>query len=397
MHKRLFILHLFLFVFIFSSFAQYEGGISLRDGTYRGHLLINNQPEANITQIKQISLGNGIQVYMDAEKENYLNDTYYIFLGGGGGLYGIANISKGLLHGEYIVYSHGNLWRKMVYNRGVLEGKRYEYYDNGSVKSIIEYKNSIPIQAVLYHNNGQLQGNITYDEFGNRHGQVIVYDANGIIIEESNYENGKLHGKNMKQIGSKSKEIKHYNNNILEGEYTLLYSDGKTQIHGFYDEKSERTSKWSEYWENGSLKSVIIYEKGYQNGNSTFYFENGNIKSYEEYKEGKRHGKLQEYQEYPYHLITDAVYKDGSLDGEYKAYNDGKLWRDCIYKDGVIVSEKQYKNGKIHILRMLDESGNLVDVRKYDTSGKSVYKNQKYRKHDSVRLIEDDFGIIDIE
>lgn len=397
MLKHFCTLSLFIFCLVFPLFAQYEGGIALNDGVYKGHKIVNNQPEPAITQIKQVSLGNGIQVYMDADKQSYLNDTYYIMLGGGGGLYGIANIEKGLLHGEYLVFSRGTLWRKMMYNRGLLEGKRYEYHDNGLERLVIDYRQSIPQQSIMYHSNGQVQETGSFDEFGLKHGQMITYDENGRIVGELNYLNGSLDGKSMKYNNLGQKETKHYKNGILEGEYQLLHKNGKVKLEGNYDDKSERTGKWTEYNEDGYLKSVIHYDEGMQHGTTTIYFDNGKIKSYGEFKLGKENGKVQEYEENPHRLIAEATYKEGYLDGEYKAYNEGLLWRDCIYKEGKLISEKQYLNGKIHILRMLDESGNLVDVRKYDTSGKSVYKNQKYRKHDAVRLVEDDFGIIDVE
>lgn len=396
MHKRLFILYILLSCILFPLHSQFEGGISLNDGIYKGYKVVNEQPEASITQIKQISLGNGIQVYMDADKQSYLDGTYYMLLGGGGGLHGIAKFSKGLLHGEYLVYSRGDLWRRMTYNRGLLEGKRYEYYENGLERSVTDYKKSIAQRTIRYHSNGQVQETISFNEFGLKHGPVITYDENGRVIGESNYEHGSLNGKSMGMLHGDLQEIKHYNHSILEGEYQLIYKNGQIKTQGFYDSKSERTGEWKEYNEDGSLKSIVHYDKGLQNGPSTDYFNNGKIKSFGEYKQGKKHGKIQEYEENPHRLISEATYKDGILDGEYKAYNEGLLWRDCIYKEGKMISEKQYLNGKIHILKMLDESGNLVDVRKYDTTGKSVYQNQKYRKHDAVRLVEDESGIIDV-
>lgn len=396
MYKRLFILHLYLSCILFPLYSQYEGGLALNDGVYKGYKVVNEHPEAMITQIEQISLGNGIQVYRDADKHTYLDGAYYVLLGGGGRLHGIAKFSKGLLHGEYLVYSDGNLWRKIIYNRGLLEGKRYEYYNNGLERSVTDYKKSIAQHTIRYHSNGQVQETISFNEFGLKHGSVITYDENGRVIGESNYEHGSLNGKSMSLLHGDLQEIKHYNHSTLEGEYLLIYKSGQIKAQGSYDSRSERTGEWKEYNENGSLKSIVHYDKGLQNGTSTIYFDNGKIKSLGEYKQGKEHGKFQEYEESLHRLVSETTYKDGILDGEYKAYDKGVLWRDCIYKEGKMVSEKQYLNGKIHILKMLDESGNLVDVRKYDTTGQSVYQNQKYRKHDAVRLVEDESGIIDV-
>lgn len=396
MHKRLLLLTVFLFCILVSSFSQYDGSIAVKDGTYKGYRMKNNQPETEITQVKQISLGNGVQVYMDAEKQNYLNGSYSVFLDGGESLYGVAQFDKGLLHGEYLLYSRGRLWRKMTYNRGLLEDERYEYFDNGQVESVADYKKSILQQSVRYYSNGQIKEMNSFDEVGLRHGPLILYDSRGVVTKEANYVHGRLHGKSMTHTSAGFQEISHYENGILMGEYQLLYPNGKVKEEGTYDKKNERSGKWTEYTEVGSLKSVSHYEKGELEGSFITYYKEEKIESYREYKQGKEDGKVQEYEENPHRLKSDATYKNGRLDGEYKAYNEGALWRDCIYKEGKLIFEKQYFNGKVAILRMMDESGLLVDVRRYDTSGKSVYTNEKYRKHENVRLVEDEFGIIDV-
>lgn len=390
-------LSIFLLLFVCTTvvYAQYEGGIAVEDDTYVGHKMVKNKTESKVTPIKQVSLGNGIQVYMDAEKQSYLNGLYFIIFKGG--LYTVAAIEKGLLHGECLLYSGQMLWRKMHYHRGLLEGKRTEYYEDGTLKSEVDYIHSVSQRIVKYHTNGQLEETSDFDERGLKHGEVITYSPAGKVIGKENYVHGLLEGEGMRYNRDGLQEHRSYRKGALVGPYRLMHPNGKVKLEGTYNSKSKLTGKWTDYNEDGSLISVIHYDNGVEEGETTYYFRSGAIRFTGTYKQGIKEGIHQEYEESPYRLLSVATYKDGQLDGAFKAYNEGELWRDCLYKEGKLVSEKQYLNGKIHILRMLDESGNLVDVRKYDTTGKSVYKNTKYRKHDSVRLVEDDFGIIDID
>lgn len=396
MYKRFLLVYFCLFCTWVSLFSQYDGSVAVKDGIYKGYRMKNNQPDSEMTQVRQISLGNGVQVYMDADKQSYLSGTYYVFLGGSERLYGIAKFEKGLLHGEYLLYADNHLSRKMTYDRGLLEGKRYVYFEDGEEQSVANYKNGILQQTLVYHKTGQLKEKSFFDEFGLRHGSFILYDSNGEITKESNYQHGQLHGKSMTRTREGFQEILHYNEGILQGEYQLLFPNGQVKEEGHYDSQNERWGKWTTYNEDGSLQHITHYEKGELEGASITYYIGENMASYREYKKGKEDGKVQEYEENPHRLKLDATYKNGRLDGEYKAYNEGVIWRDCLYKEGSIISEKQYRNGQLVILRMMDESGRLVDVRRFDTSGKAVYTNEKYRKHETVRLVEDDFGIIDV-
>ena len=151
------------------------------------------------------------------------------------------------------------------------------------------------------------------------------------------------------------------------------------------------------FWNaDGKIVQEDDYLNGQLNGERKMYYDNGNIRSVETYKNNELNGKRIDYDESK-RISYEYTYLNGKFDGIYKAYNDGKLWRECLYLIGEIIREKEYKNGKINVLRLIDSSGKLVDVQEYDADGNPVKRNKEYKKHASITLKEDASGIIDIE
>jgi len=120
-------------------------------------------------------------------------------------------------------------------------------------------------------------------------GIVITKHKNGTIIRESNYKNGKEHGKSMFWRADGSKDFRAY------------FKDGKE--HGL-------TTFWRK---NGNKQFEANYKNGLLNGASIWYFASGN--------------KLKSYN-----------YKDDKLDGE-------SIWWD---DKGKVIDKKIYKNDKLY-------------------------------------------------
>lgn len=397
MSKQILLLSSLFYFLLTPVYGQYQGGIALEDGNYQGVRFVNQEPQTSITFIEQISLGNGIQVYKNAQDQSNIDGLFYLNLGSGGSLKGALNFSKGLLNGTSLVYYRDNLVREINYNMGVLDQQAKEYFDNGQLKSISTYNSGALKSTISYHDNSQIEKEIFYNEQGLKNGEVIIYNPQGKEIDKSVYKDGALQGKSVRTLQDGLKVVANYDNDVLQGKYQEFYSNGELKVSGRFDSNGKYTSKWTQYNQDGSIQSVSNYNNGELDGVSITYFSKDKVQYYMEFKQGEFHGKNQEYQQEPYVLIKEAHFENGVPHGEYKAYQDGLIWRESIYKEGNIVMEKQYLNGKVSSLRMLDESGNLVDVHKYDAQGKSTFTNKNYKKNMDVLLVEDQYGIISIE
>ena len=364
-----------------------------RDGSYDGAMMKNGKKEVPIT-IDVLSLGDGTTIYR--EKKKPLNGCYYIEINGRRRTI-IGNFSNGLLHGEWTEYMYDDVYRKGTFNKGRYEGELHTYaFENRGLSSVITFNNGIRQHDISYHSNGKVEEERFFDDREKLHGEVITYDENGKIVKEARYQHGSKQGKQMSTNSKGLREYENYNDGVPQGEYLCLFPDGNKQVEGAYASENIKTGKWTLWTGDGNIAQEEHYLNGKLNGEKKVYYANGNPRSVGEYVDDKPNGRHLEYDEQN-KISEEANYLNGVLDGIFIAYNEGTMWRECLYKNGEILSEKEYKNGKINVLRLLDDTGKLVDVQQYDTSGKSTYKNKNYKKHASITLKEDASGIIDIE
>lgn len=188
------------------------------------------------------------------------------------------------------------------YKNGILDGKKFDYYGDGSISQITEYKNgqrdgeelqffpSGSPRVISQYKNNLLVGTryefddrgyrVLFSEYvdGKREGSELRFSEN-ILVEEYTYKNGKLDGKmisyftdgNIKSEGS-------YKNNLRDSDWVWYYpaSEGR------------RVKKLTESYSNGRLREVKgSYPDGtlernmvLTNGNGVFeqYYNNGKIK-----------------------------------------------------------------------------------------------------------------------
>ena len=368
----------------------------VRDGSYKGAVVKDGKidPTSDLT-IDVLSLGNGVSVY--TEKKNPLDGCYYMQINGTRRTI-IANFTKGYLHGEWTEYMYEKVYRKGAFVKGKYDGKHYTYaHESEEPSSILTYKDGLRQHFISYHKNGKTEDEGHYDEEGKLHGEAFTYDETGKVIKEARYAHGWLHGVQM-EIRNGVQEYSSYTNGEKDQarEHITRYPDGKNKEKGSFDDKNRKTGKWTFWNEGGKVVQEEDYLNGQLNGERKMYYDNGNIRSIETYKDNELNGKRTDYDDAK-RISYEYNYLNGKLDGIFKAYNDGKLWRECLYLKGEILREKEYKNGKINVLRLIDSSGKLVDVQEYDADGNPVKRNNEYKKHASITLKEDASGIIDIE
>lgn len=91
-------------------------------------------------------------------------------------------------------YGNGNEKRQEVYTNGVIHGMITEYYDNGNLKFEVEFGNGMRNGAFRsYYEDGQLKVEEEYIN-GKKEGRARKYSNRGKLAREAFFENGKLLG-----------------------------------------------------------------------------------------------------------------------------------------------------------------------------------------------------------
>ena len=94
-----------------------------------------------------------------------------------------------------IYYDNGEIYAKIPYKNGKLEGKGKEYYQkSGNLMREVPYRNgSVEGVVKIYYDNGNLYA-IQNIKNGNAEGETISYYKNGNINIKANFVNNKLNG-----------------------------------------------------------------------------------------------------------------------------------------------------------------------------------------------------------
>lgn len=197
------------------------------------------------------------------------------------------------------------------------------------------------------------------------------YNREGLVIEESNYVNDKLHGKYIKKS---PKGVL-----LIEGEY---YMDKKT-------------GEWKEYQEEreGALKSITNYKDDKKHGKQILYYADGKTKLAEgnfendletgTWKYFYENGKLEKEGSYIPEVYSDA--EEEKIDPKKpktkrkgvwkKYYRNGNLFSEGML-DGKPVGEWRfyYNNGKLAAQGVMRNEFMLSEGSIYDVMGNLVGK-----------------------
>lgn len=366
----------------------------MRDGSYQA-LKTGRENTVETVTVNVIPLGNGVMHFHEGDPRRPLNGSYRINVNRRE--YRRGSFKKGIVDGEWECYYEDYLKEKSFYRNGRPDGKQIRYSPDGREESVYTYRNGIRQHYVSYHPDGSVYEEQFYDTKGKLHGEMFVYDANGNIKEERRYQHGRCHGKQVKTDKEGYRTSEEYVDNRRQGAYSKRYPGGGLQEQGAYDENEKKTGKWTYRNEDGSLKTEEHYRDDKLHGERRVYYAGENLKSTEEYFAGRLHGPKSEYDETPHRLSRELTYSDGDLHGTFKVWHDGILWREGAYQHGELIYEKEYADGKLQIVKLLDENGALIPVEKYDNAGRRTYRNPDHRTHRSVSLKESPAGVIDVE
>jgi antitoxin component YwqK of YwqJK toxin-antitoxin module len=364
----------------------------IKAGVYYGFEVKKGQNIPDVIPIKVMDVSVDVEKFMDATTNKPLQGAY--FISETVVKIHVGNLKNGIPDGEWEYYYQENLYNKAVYVNGKLDGKFYTYSD-GRISSEKTYKNGIIQHYISHYANGQLETEEFYNEKGQRHGNIVLYDKEGKITEEKTYVNGQLEEKNVKDDNKYTDVNKYKDGTLIFTRET--YPNGNLKHEASFNENGQITGKEIYGYENGKVKSEALYSDGKKQEEKR-YFKNGLLESERTYDEKGNDIRAAYYNENPYYLWEEDNFMDGKIHGAQRIY-EGKdlLRRETYYVHGDVIREKNYENGKLISLFLADETGQLVRVEEYDKTGKKTYKNKEYKKHPSIKLKEDAAGIIDIE
>ena len=153
-----------------------------------------------------------------------------------------------------------------------------------------------------YYETGEKYEEYQYIADSVKHGIYRKYSQEGILIESSNYVNGKLEGERIiYNYKSGVKEISEiYNNDLLDGRHIVYHPNGEMQSFGVY--KNNVLSGIVKFYDtSGILKDEFQYVNNLEIIPFEEFHENGTLKwegtkSYDHFTGIKKdYGELKEY------------------------------------------------------------------------------------------------------
>ena len=154
------------------------------------------------------------------------------------------------------------------------------------------------------------------------------------------------------------------------------------------------TTEKKEYFDNGSIKSLVNYKDSTRHGSSIEYYRNGKIKKTNYWVNGKLNGEEKDYDSLG-NIVEVVNFKEGKLNGKYLAYyKSGSLAMDGNFNDGILHGTKrQYFDGvkkleaEIHYVNFQGIEKEMGSVW-YDTSGNVIREFRRVVLNSKIDTIE---------
>ncbi len=164
-------------------------------------------------------------------------------------------------------YANGQIRYKGFFIDNIPSGVFTYYYENGKIKSILNYDDKAGAQAELFFDNGNVAAKGYYDSEQNRHLIWKLFYEDGKKSAIINYEHGKANG-NVQIFYPYTEKLVldcNYKNGKLHGKYTKYFQSGIKIEEGTY-ENSTRHGYWKFYSTTGSVDEEGMYINGERDG-----------------------------------------------------------------------------------------------------------------------------------
>ena len=237
---------------------------------------------------------------------------------------------------------------------GLFNGEKREYYEEGEIKAITPFKNSLAEGTYIsYYPNGNMEEKYTYVN-GEENGEGFSYYENGKLEEKYFMKNGKLDGEaiNYCEDGKIRNKSIFKDGVLLEEE---IYKDNEIRKNTFKNGEIVQQDIYSKnkilkakkfFLENGKMKIISYYENGNKqeeifvmnelfDGDAFAYYPSGKLKEKDFFKNGKREGEAIIYYENG-NVKQKAYFINDKLEKEDLYYDEkGNLTKTEIYKNGI--------------------------------------------------------------
>jgi len=290
--------------------------------------------------------------------------------------------------GKYtLVYPGGKTMEQGNYVNGGLDGSYKTYYFDGSLESSYFYKKGARDSSFVNYYYGGLKKSEGLYKNGNKTGLWKAYDEDGKLASTTEYVNDAMNGVKTIYLPNGSKDrVSVYKDDLIEGPeqkydpdgtlaYEVLFEGDKAKSFSYLGKDGNLLPQipltsgngvMKSYYPNGKLSRECVYNDGKKTGLDVAYFDNGQVMlqdtasygisiglSKEFYKDGKTksiyqykidnaNGVCSEFDEKGM-LKLEKAYDVGISDGPAKYYENGKLVKTMIYRDGTLISSKNEK------------------------------------------------------
>lgn len=180
---------------------------------------------------------------------------------------------------------------------------------------------------------------------GKKAGLWTDFDAQGNTWRESTYADGLLEGVVTEWesgAGGKPRTRTSYQAGEKNGEFLSYGTDGSLWLRGAY-RRGAQHGQWIHYSKDGRPRTLETYAAGEKDGPEIVWDEHGEIETERTYAAGRLHGPL----------------RDRSVTGSYARDVKTGVWRSR-YRDGSLMEESNYVDGRLHGLRRIFHEGGKV-------------------------------------
>jgi antitoxin component YwqK of YwqJK toxin-antitoxin module len=147
-----------------------------------------------------------------------------------------------------------------------------------------------------------------------------------------------------------------------QGNWIKKYPNGNKMYEGFF-RNDQPVGEFKRFYENNTLKSLLVYSNDGTNADATIYHPNGNISSTGKYINQKKEGKWKFFSSFTKgYLISEEIYSGNFRNGlSLKFYPDSTIAErvnyvndlrqgECIqyYPNGIICLKSNYLNGLLN-------------------------------------------------
>jgi|SRR5690554_6417296 len=372
--------HFFLtFFFCFVSFVLFsQNKIDTTDQNYKAYLndegiIISEgyleEGKPNRYWINYYS--NGLRK-SEGNRENFELDGPWIFYNENGSINTIITYKNGVKNGFKEYYENSFLVKKEFYEVNKIIGEVIEYYPDSieKIKSSTPYKNNLK-DGIAFHyaKDGRLIELVTYnkgflkdrekvnqkDELGRKQGIWKIYYSNYRLKQERRYKDDLLNGYE-----------KNYNRDG-KLETAFLYIDGIKQNES--DNEADFNIE-NQYYSTGEIKKKTTFNmKGKKDGVEKSYTKDGEVEASAIYKNG--------------YLIAEGIIDDkGWYQGEWKHYYlNGNIKSEGGYTDGKRTGKWAYyfSNGKKEQIGFYDKNGKYTGEWNWYFENGNLLRSENYR------------------